>query len=300
VVATLKDYEINMWLIVGANGQLGRSLADVLNSTNQKFFAASRTDFDVIDSTEVNDFFQDHRFTTVVNCAAWTAVDDAEDHIADALRANFEGPKNLATASLASQARLIHISTDYVFPGDASEPYEVNTPPDPLNAYGRTKQMGDSIVLHIGSGQFPVIRTAWLYSKYGRNFAKTMVRQALQNNPVNVVNDQLGQPTLATDLARLIVEVAQHPQPPSIIHGTNAGKASWFDFAQLIYQSLEVDIDLVTPVSTETFPTKAARPKYSVLGHESFKKNGLTEMRDWKIALSSEIEDIRTEVRNEM
>ena len=300
MVASTEGRKEIMWLIVGGNGQLGRSLTDVLVDSNQEFVATSHSDLDITDTKQVNEFFSGRSFSVVINCAAWTAVDDAEDHIADALRVNYEGPRNLANAAIATESRLIHISTDYVFAGDATEPYEIDTPPNPLNAYGRTKQMGDSTVLTIGSGQFPIVRTAWLYSKYGRNFAKTMTNRALQGQSVQVVNDQLGQPTSAADLAHLIVEIARHPSPPSIVHGTNSGQASWFEFAKQIYQFLDVNPDLVTSVTSEAFLTKAPRPRYSVLGHAAFHRNGLTEMRDWKSALSSEIGNIRHEIEREI
>lgn len=289
-----------MWLVTGANGQLGRSVIDVLANSSHQFIATSREDLDITNSTQVNNFFREHRLTTIINCAAWTDVDKAEENIAEALRVNYEGPKNLATASLSSQARLIHVSTDYVFTGNVTEPYEVDTPVNPLNAYGRTKQMGDSAVLLLGNGLFPVVRTAWLYSKYGRNFAKTMVSRALLGQSVDVVNDQIGQPTLASDLAKLLLEVALHPSPPPIIHGTNSGQATWFDFAHFIYQELIVNTELVRPITSEAFPTRAVRPKYSVLGHRAFQKSGLSELRNWRVALSAEIKNIRTEVEREL
>jgi len=289
-----------MWLVVGANGQLGRCLTDSLVTNGIEFEATSSQELDITNSEQVKDFFQRKKYMTVINCAAWTAVDDAEDHITDALRVNYEGPRNLATAVLNAQARLIHISTDYVFSGDATEPYEVDTPTNPLNAYGRTKQMGDSAVLSIGSGQFPIVRTAWLYSRYGKNFAKTMSQCAIQGLPVRVVNDQFGQPTSAIDLSTLIIEIAKSPNPPSIIHGTNSGIATWFDFAREIYSLIGADSALVMPVESSEFPTRASRPSYSVLGHRAFRTSGLLEMQNWKLALQSEITAIKESVLKEL
>jgi dTDP-4-dehydrorhamnose reductase len=289
-----------MWLVVGANGQLGRCLTDSLVTAGIEFEATSSQELDITNSKQVKDFFQQTKYSTVINCAAWTAVDDAEDNITDALRINYEGPKNLATAALNAQARLIHVSTDYVFSGDATEPYEVDTPTNPLNAYGRTKQMGDSAVLTIGSGQFPIVRTAWLYSRYAKNFAKTMATRAVQGLPVRVVNDQFGQPTSATDLSRLIIEIAKSLSPPSIVHGTNSGTATWYDFAREIYSLIGAQSDLVTPVTSAEFPTRAYRPSYSVLGHGAFRTNGLKEMRDWKLALQSEITAIKEAVLKDL
>jgi len=289
-----------MWLVVGANGQLGRCLQDVLVQKNVEYLATTRRDLDVSNSDAVSKFLSTRSFSTIVNCAAWTAVDEAEEHESEALRINFDGPRNLAIAAKNAASRFIHISTDYVFSGDASTPYTVQTPTAPMNAYGRTKLKGDEAVLEIGDGQFPVIRTAWLYSRYGKNFAKTMTGRALQELPVGVVDDQVGQPTMAGDLAHLIFQVATAETFPSVIHGTNSGQASWFDFAQAIYESLGCDLSLVSPVASTQFPTKAKRPSYSVLDHSELVDTSITEMRDWLHALRDEIPHIMHYVKNEM
>lgn len=289
-----------MWLIVGANGQLGRCLQDVLLQQSIDFVAATHQDLDIADAHAVSHFFTSHSFNTIINCAAWTAVDDAEDHEVEALRINFEGPKNLATSAANTNARLIHISTDYVFSGDGNTPYTTKTPTVPLNAYGRTKLMGDEAVLRIGKGHFPVIRTAWLYSRYGKNFAKTMAARAIQGLPVRVVDDQIGQPTMAADLARFIVSVTNADTSPPIIHGTNSGQATWFNFAQAIYEILGADASLVSPVTSAEFPTKAKRPSYSVLDHTELIGSSITEMREWLPALRDEIPHIMQHVTSEM
>lgn len=289
-----------MWLVVGANGQLGRCLQDVLVQKNVEYLATTRRDLDVSNSDAVSKFLSTRSFSTIVNCAAWTAVDEAEEHESEALRINFDGPRNLAIAAKKAASRFIHISTDYVFSGDANTPYTVQTPTAPMNAYGRTKLRGDEAVLEIGDGQFPVIRTAWLYSRYGKNFAKTMTGRALQELPVGVVDDQVGQPTMAGDLAHLIFQVATAETFPSVIHGTNSGQASWFDFAQAIYESLGCDLSLVSPVASTQFPTRAKRPSYSVLDHSELVDTSITEMRDWLHALRDEIPHIMQYVKNEM
>jgi len=288
-----------MWLIVGAYGQLGRCMKDALSQQNIEFVATSHQDLDVADSEAVEQFLSSKSFSTIVNCSAWTAVDDAEDHETEALRINFEGPRNLASSARKFDARLIHISTDYVFSGDAESPYSVSTPTAPLNAYGRTKLKGDEAVLTIGEGRFPIIRTAWLYSRYGKNFAKTMAARAVQNLPVRVVNDQLGQPTMAGDLAELIINVARHQSPP-IIHGTNSGQATWYEFARAIYELVGEDTSLVTPVTSTEFPTRAKRPAYSVLDHSGLQGTSINEMRDWQLALRDEISHILEYVTSEI
>lgn len=289
-----------MWLIVGANGQLGRCLQDVLLQQSIDFVAATHQDLDIADAHAVSHFFSSHSFNTIVNCAAWTAVDDAEDHEVEALLINFEGPQNLATSAANTNARLIHISTDYVFSGDGNTPYTTKTHTAPLNAYGRTKLMGDEAVLRIGEGHFPVIRTAWLYSRYGKNFAKTMAARAIQGLPVRVVDDQFGQPTMAGDLARFIVSVTNADTSPPIIHGTNSGQATWFNFAQAIYELLGADASLVSPVTSAEFPTKAKRPSYSVLDHTELIGSSINEMREWLPALRDEIPHIMQHVTSEM
>lgn len=289
-----------MWLIVGANGQLGRCLSNELQKQGEEFLACSHSELDITNAPHVDHFFSNRAITTVVNCAAWTAVDDAEDNEAQALKINCEGPRNLALAAKRSNSRLIQISTDYVFSGDATTPYTVETSTSPLNAYGRTKLQGDEAVLEIGAGTFPVVRTAWLYSRFGKNFAKTMASRALQDLPVRVVNDQFGQPTSAVDLARLIIEVAQHSNPPSIIHGTNSEQGTWFEFAREIYRLLNVNVELVTPVTSSEFPTKARRPSYAVLDHSELIGTDIPEMRPWQEALREEMPHIREAVLSEL
>lgn len=289
-----------MWLIVGANGQLGRCLSNELQKQGEEFLVCSHSELDITIAPQVDDYFRNREIATVINCAAWTAVDDAEDNEAQALKVNYEGPQNLALAAKRSNSRLIQISTDYVFSGDAATPYTVETPASPLNAYGRTKLQGDEAVLEIGEGTFPVVRTAWLYSRFGKNFAKTMASRALQDLPVRVVNDQIGQPTSAVDLARLIIEIAQQSNPPSIIHGTNSEQATWFEFAREIYKLLNVDVELVSPVTSSEFPTRAKRPSYSVLDHSELIGTGISEMRTWQEALSDEMPFIREAVLSEL
>lgn len=285
-----------MWLVVGANSQLGKCLIKELTSLNIKFHSATKQQLDITDAIAVEEILQQNKYSIVVNCAAWTAVDEAEDRVLDAMRVNCDGPQNLARSARRTNARLIHISTDYVFRGNATSPYEIDSPTDPINQYGKTKQSGESAVQMIGEGEFPIIRTAWLYSMYGKNFAKTMTARALKGLPVNVVDDQVGQPTLANDLANLIIEVATLRHGPEIVHGTNSGTATWYEFAKSIYELNKADPSLVSPVGTEYFPTKAERPKYSVLGHSDYATSGLTKLRHWHDALASEIDEIGKQV----
>jgi dTDP-4-dehydrorhamnose reductase len=288
-----------MWLVVGANGQLGRCMTELLESSAADYIALGHHQLDIADAVAVQKVFEDLKPTFVLNAAAWTAVDDAEEHEADALRVNAHGPANLASSSSSISARLIHISTDYVFDGQANTPYTVNSPTEPMNAYGRTKLAGEMALLGSGDRNNCVVRTAWLYSEHGKNFAKTMAVRALRGEPVRVVNDQLGQPTSAHDVVQLIWSISQLEKMPSIAHGTNAGQATWFQFAQEIYSQLGADPALVSPVDTSAFPTVAKRPAYSVLDHADFISWGLRPIQNWREGLADSIKRIRSAIQKE-
>ena len=288
-----------MWLIVGGGGQLGHCMATFLETQSIDFVCVDRASLDVSNANKVSSFIQEIQPSVVLNAAAWTAVDDAEDHESDAAAVNALGPENLAQASISVQARLIHISTDYVFNGSSKEPYRIGSPTQPLNAYGRTKLAGENAVLEIGKGSFPVIRTAWLYSEFGKNFAKTMAARALRGDSTNVVSDQFGQPTSAHDLAAFIYKIAQLKITPSILHGTNSGQASWYEFAEEIFSLIGADPSLLTPVGSFAFPAKAKRPSYSVLDHSDLSHRGIHPIQDWKLGLADLIQDIRESVEKE-
>ena len=288
-----------MWLVAGASGQLGRCMTELLEGKSTSYVAMGHHQLDITDAVAVEKVFEDLKPTFVLNAAAWTAVDDAEEHEADALRVNAHGPANLALSSSSIGARLIHISTDYVFNGQANTPYTVNSPTEPMNAYGRTKLAGEKVVLESGDRDKCVVRTAWLYSEHGKNFAKTMAVRALRGEPVRVVNDQLGQPTSAHDVAQLIWNISQLEKMPSTAHGTNAGQATWFQFAQEIYTQLGADPALVNPVDTYAFPTVAKRPAYSVLDHADFGSWGLKPLQNWQDGLADSIKRIRSEIQKE-
>lgn len=298
-MATPESQEVKMWLVVGANGQLGRCMTELLEDRAIAHVAMGHHELDITDSASVEGVFEDLKPTIVLNAAAWTAVDDAEEHEADALLVNAYGPANLAFLSSSIGARLIHISTDYVFNGQANTPYKVNSPTEPMNAYGRTKLVGEKAVLESGGGNSCVVRTAWLYSEHGKNFAKTMTVRALRGEPVRVINDQLGQPTSAHDVVQLIWSISHLKKMPSIAHGTNTGQATWFQFAREIYSQLGADPALVGPVNTSAFQTVAKRPAYSVLDHADLTSWGLQPMQNWKSGLTDSINRIRSEIQKE-
>jgi dTDP-4-dehydrorhamnose reductase len=257
-------------------------------------------DLDITDSKIVSDFIAQNLPNVIVNCAAWTDVDGAESNEEAASKVNGQGPENLAGAAGNIGAKLIHVSTDYVFSGESQRPFEIDNQIDPQSAYGRTKADGEKKVLTIYPENSYVVRTAWLYSAKGKNFAKTMTRLALYGDgEVRVVDDQIGQPTSAVDLAQQIVDLGLDLAPAGIYHGTNGGQASWFEFAQEIFSFAGADLNRVLPVSSSEYPRPAKRPSYSVLSHQEWSKTSIAPMRDWKIALASVMPAIISTVKAE-
>ena len=288
-----------MWLILGGEGQLGLSLQLILSQANIPFQAVGRSALDICNRDTCIQVISELKPSVVVNCAAWTAVDLAEDHEEEAFNINCNGVRNVAIACREANVTLVHISTDYVFSGVSDTPYETDSPTAPTSAYGRTKLCGEKAVREELPERSYIFRTAWLYSQFRGNFVKTMVRKALTNSPVRVVSDQLGQPTVATDLAQHIVHVVQSNAPFGIFHGTNSGQASWFELTKEIYAFLKVDTSLVTPVLTSEYPTRAVRPQYSVLSHSHTTDLGIQEMTSWKTALLIALPTIKEQILKE-
>jgi len=222
----------------------------------------------------------------VINCAAYTKVDDAESHEDEAYEINATGPANLARAASESGARLVQLSTDYVFDGSATTPYAEDTPYGPISAYGRTKAAGERFALELNPGASYVVRTAWLYGAHGPNFAKTMLKLAETKDTWSVVDDQVGQPTWTADLAAQIVAMLDADAPAGVYHGTNSGQASWFDFARAVLEEAGLDPNRITPTDSSSFVRPAPRPSFSVLGHAAWASAGLAPMRDWREALT--------------
>ena len=270
------------YLITGAAGMLGRDLQSVLAARDVT--AVGRADLDVTDAAAVAAAVAGH--DVILNCAAYTKVDDAEAHEDAAYAVNATGPANLAAAAAASGAKLVTISTDYVFDGNATSPYAEDRPRDPINAYGRTKAAGEELALARHPEGTYVVRTAWLYGAHGPNFAKTMLALAGAKDTWSVVDDQVGQPTWTADLARQIVALLDADAPGGIYHGTNSGQASWFEFARAVLEEAGLDSERITPTDSSGFVRPAPRPAYSVLGHDAWAAVGLSPMRDWREALA--------------
>jgi dTDP-4-dehydrorhamnose reductase len=269
------------FLITGAAGMLGRDLQEAL--AGRDVVALTRSELDITDAAAVAAAVAG--VDVVVNCAAYTAVDAAETDEEAALLVNGVGPATLAAATRATGAKLIQVSTDYVFQGDATTPYPEDEPRDPLNAYGRTKAAGEEAVLSGNPEGGYVVRTAWLYGRHGANFPATMLRLGRERDTVSVVHDQVGQPTWTADLAAKIVELADSSAPAGVYHGTNSGQGSWFDFAQATFQEAGLDPDKVKPTDSSQFVRPAPRPAYSVLGHDAWSRAGLEPLRSWRAAL---------------
>jgi dTDP-4-dehydrorhamnose reductase len=260
---------------------LGTDLLSALDGRDAT--GLTRSQLDVTDAQAVAEATEG--FDVIVNAAAYTKVDDAETHEDEAHSINALGAGNLARAAGRHGSTLVQVSTDYVFDGTATSPYPEDAPLNPVSAYGRTKAEGERLALELNSGATFIVRTAWLYGQHGPNFAKTMLRLAAERDTVDVVTDQLGQPTWTGDLAGRIVALLDSGAPAGIFHGTNSGVASWFEFAKAVFELGGHDPDRVKPTESARFVRPAPRPAYSVLGHDAWGRAGLPPLRDWKTAL---------------
>lgn len=274
------------WLVVGADGQLGSDLMEVIAEAGHEPVGMDLPIIDITDPESVAAALATVQPHVVVNAAAYTAVDAAEENEAVALAVNGQGPAVLAHAVAASpDTRMVHISTDYVFDGSAETPYSEDAPTNPASAYGRTKAVGEEAVLMALPDRGYVVRTAWLYGVNGANFVKTMLRLAESHDTLNVVDDQRGQPTWSRDLARQIVTLVDADAPAGVYHGTSSGETTWFDFTRAIFAGAGLDPQRVLPTTTDKFPRPAPRPAYSVLGHDKWASIGVEPIRHWQEAL---------------
>lgn len=279
------------WLITGCNGMLGRDLLAVLG--NRDVIACTRTDLDVTDAEAARNVINDARPDVVANCAAWTAVDAAEEHEKAAFAVNAVGAANLAHACAKHSAALVHISTDYVFDGLAESPYAEDSPLSPRCAYGRTKAAGEWAVQAILAEQSWIVRTAWLYGAGGPNFVRTVIRLESTLDTIDVVDDQRGQPTWSAHLARQVVRLVDSAAPAGVYHGTAAGQTTWYGLARAIFEELGADPDRIRPTTTDRFPRPASRPAYSVLGHDAWSRAGLPALSGWRDSLAQALEALR-------
>jgi dTDP-4-dehydrorhamnose reductase len=277
------------WLVTGAGGMLGRDLVTVLGAgPGRRVTAAARAELDLTDAEAVTTAVAGH--DVVVNAAAWTDVDGAEADEAAATAVNGTGVENLARACARTGARLLHVSTDYVFAGDATVPYPEDAPTDPINAYGRGKLVGERAVLTLLPETGYVVRTAWLYGAHGRNFVSTMLRLAADREHLDVVEDQHGQPTWSYALARRLVELGGAARadraPAGVYHGTASGRTTWYGLAREAFALAGLDPGRIRPTSSDRYPRPARRPSFSVLGHDRWALAALAPLPDWRQMLA--------------
>lgn len=282
-------------LVTGKNGQLGRSIHKLVINTVQtnEFVFVGREELDLSKEKSITIYFNSNdRFDIIINCAAYTAVDKAEEEQNLANQVNHLAVQKLAQIAKKKQAKLIHISTDYVFDGQSNKPYIETDKTNPINVYGRTKLAGEKALQTIMPTDAIIIRTSWVYSEYGNNFVKTMLRLRKQRDELNVVSDQIGSPTYATDLANVILNIIQNKafkeamQETQLYHYSNEGEISWYQFAEGVFKISKVDCK-TNPITTEQYPTPAKRPKNTLMNKDKISHRFDIEILDWRESLES-------------
>ncbi len=281
-------------LVIGENGQLGRSIKKsfVNSKLNDQYIFVGKNDLNLIDSKKVSNFFKDKDFDLIINCAAYTAVEKAESDVEIADRINHLAVKQIAKIANTKKIKLIHFSTDYVFDGKKQEPYIESDSPNPINIYGKTKLAGEQAIQLIMPYEAIIIRTSWLYSEYGNNFVDTMMSLGVEKSQLSIVNDQIGSPTYAGDLAVALVNILQNKdfrksnQKTQIYHYSNNGACNWYDFAKTIFQFANIKCK-IHPINTENYPTNARRPKYTLMSNNKILKSFALDIPNWRESLKS-------------
>ena len=273
---------MSSWLVTGAGGMLGRDLVVRLEREGEDAAGCFRGDLDITDAAAVRATLHRFRPAVVVNCAAWTAVDDAEAREAAASLVNGYAVRDLAAACADYGIVLVQVSTDYVFAGYARRPYGESDLPAPRTAYGRGKLVGEQAVLDQLGGAGYVVRTAWLYGAHGRNFVRTMIDLERRQPFVDVVDDQHGQPTWTVDVAGQIIALIRSGAPGGVYHATSSGETTWYGLARKVFGLLGADPARVRATTSDAYPRPAPRPAYSVLGHDAWAKIDLKPIGDWR------------------
>ena len=269
-------------LATGATGQLGHDVCRVLLQRGIEHIGVGSADFDITNKESTQAFIGNYRPDAVIHCAAYTKVDLAEDEAESCMRVNAEGTRNIALACRACGAKMVYLSTDYVFPGTGSVPWEVDDPTGPLNVYGRSKLAGEQAVRELMERYF-IVRTSWVIGAHGNNFVKTMLRLAETHDRLRVVDDQIGSPTFTADLAPLLCDMIE-TEKYGVYHATNEGFCSWAELAKAVFR-LSGKAVTVEPVSTEEYGAKAARPKNSRLSKRSLDEGGFARLPRWEASL---------------
>ncbi len=273
-------------LVAGSNGQVGSEIKELSSNYPYKFFFTTRADIDITDKSSIKEFCQTNSINVIVNCAAYTAVDKAEADIENAYLVNRKAVKKLALVSSELNIKLIHISTDYVFDGKAYKPYCEEYQTNPQSVYGKTKLEGEIELININPKNSIIIRTSWVYSYYGNNFVKTMLRLGKEKESLGVIFDQVGTPTYAKDLAKTILDIIPQIENDrvEIYNYSNEGVLSWYDFAKEIMKMAKIDCK-INPIETYQYPTPATRPHYSLLNKAKIKAKFNIEIPYWKDGL---------------
>ena len=278
-------------LVTGANGQLGYDVVKELQKQNIECYGATRQDFDIVDFEATKKFITNYMPDAVIHCAAYTAVDKAEDEQGLCYLVNASATENIAEICKKINAKMLYISTDYVFDGTKDDFYEVDDKPNPINVYGKTKLLGEQAVQRILDKYF-IVRISWVVGEHGNNFIKTMLRLGKERKKINVVDDQYGSPTYTADLAPLLVKMIQ-TEKYGIYHATNEGVCTWAEFAEEIFTIVGMDVK-VNHITTAEYPTRAKRPMNSRLSKKSLSINGFRVLTNWKSAVKKYI---RKEIR---
>ena len=273
-------------LVTGANGQLGYDVIKLLDSEGIEFIGTDRQSLDITNEDDVKRVIRDYSPDVVVHCAAYTAVDKAEDERELCHAINVLGTRYIAEACKEIDAKMVYISTDYVFDGDGEKPFEVTDKPNPINYYGKTKYEGELEVQNFLDKYF-IVRISWVFGNNGNNFVKTMLRLGKVRDEISVVADQVGSPTYTPDLAKLLVEMVKTDKY-GVYHATNEGYCSWYEFACEVFKQAGMDVK-VNPIKTEEYPTRAMRPKNSRLDKTKNNDSKITHLRSWQEALNTMI-----------
>ena len=289
------------WLITGSGGQLATEMSLILKKTDVDFVSLSHKELDIRDYEAVKNVIDQLKPEVILNAAAWTNVDLAEDYSKEAYEINANGALNLAKTAKINDIKLIQISTDYVFSGEPIKKWETTDVRNPVNVYGKTKSIAEDLILSEHADKTVILRTAWLYSPWRTNFVKKIIFKAITDNEeIEVVTDQYGQPTSAHSLANRILELNQNKIESGIFHATNSGITNWFQFAQKIFNLIGADLTRLKPINSSSLNQKAVRPKYTELSHDSWNKYKISSMLNWEDELSLQFQTIFEQVRKEI
>jgi dTDP-4-dehydrorhamnose reductase len=283
-------------LLLGSSGLLGTEVLRTLQNEKFDFVAPKSVDLDIRKRNLVNEFLHEFKPTWIINCAAWTNVDAAEDSFEKACELNEAAVGNICIGAQAIGCKVIHVSTDYVFDGESDTPYEEISPVNPVNKYGESKLRGEVTLLGLLPRSY-IVRTSWLYGVKGKNFVSTMAAKALRNEPARVVDDQVGSPTSARDLAMGLVSIIRGQPAPGVYNFSNEGSCSWFKLAKTIYEKVGTDSNLVQAVESKSLNLKATRPKFSLLNKDKWKAAKLSQVPEWSSSLESILPEIIVELR---